>query len=281
LQPAANCAAHNEEVFRAENVIGIVFEELTVVKVEEAVQGPNGPISGAIVVDELGVSGGHSLKTLAPGYGEFLTADGPDLEPVAVASPTDAQPGGAPVEIRKTLTAAWGTLDLFADLLSGYHIALYPITHDPSLGWLARTNRSLGMSRLWPLPSCRARVDSARAKGEQRDLARCEDPQWWSPETGAATRVELAPLAVLAEPLEDRLVEAHQVVEGPDLATVGVSGDLQVDAMCDGAVYLLRLVCEQQHRQQGAGAGQGRCMVGMVAAQSGRGGRTVVDAGDD
>jgi hypothetical protein len=99
------------QVFRAENVIGIVFEELTVVKVEQTVQGPNGPISGAIVVDELGVSGGHSLKTLAPGYGEFLTADGPDLEAMAVAVPTDAQPGGAPVEIRKTLTAAWGTLE--------------------------------------------------------------------------------------------------------------------------------------------------------------------------
>jgi hypothetical protein len=99
------------QVFRAENVIGIVFEELTVVKVEQTVQGANGPISSAIVVDELGVSGGHSLKTLAPGYGEFLTADGPDLEAMAVASPTDAQPGGAPVEIRKTLTAAWGTLE--------------------------------------------------------------------------------------------------------------------------------------------------------------------------
>jgi hypothetical protein len=99
------------DVFRVENVIGIVFEELTVVMVDHTVQGPHGPVPGAIVVDELGVSGGHSLKTLAPGYGEFLTADGPDLEAMAVAAPTDAQPGGAPAEIRKALTAAWGTLE--------------------------------------------------------------------------------------------------------------------------------------------------------------------------
>jgi hypothetical protein len=99
------------DVFRVENVIGIVFEELTVVKVDQTVPGPDRPVSGAIVVDELGVSSGHSSKTLAPGYGEFLTTDGPDIEAMAVAAPTDAQSGGAPVEIRKALTAAWGTLE--------------------------------------------------------------------------------------------------------------------------------------------------------------------------
>jgi hypothetical protein len=99
------------DVFRVENVIGIVFEELTVAKVDQTVQGPHGPVPGAIVVDELGVTRGHSQKTLAPGYGEFLTADGPDLEAMAVAVPADAQPGGAPLEIRKALTAAWGTLE--------------------------------------------------------------------------------------------------------------------------------------------------------------------------
>ncbi|HEX7210848.1 MAG TPA: hypothetical protein VF241_08005 [Propionibacteriaceae bacterium] len=80
-------------------------------KVDQTVQGPHGPVSGAIVVDELGVTGAHSQKTLAPGYGEFLTADGPDLEAMAVTVPADAQPGGVPLEIRKALTAAWGTLE--------------------------------------------------------------------------------------------------------------------------------------------------------------------------
>jgi hypothetical protein len=86
------------------------------------------------------------------------------------------------------------------------------------------------------LSSCSLRSGwaSGRAKGEQRDLARREDPQRWSPETGAPARVELGPLTVPAEALDDRLVEAHQVVGRPDLAAVSVPGDLQVDAVCDG-----------------------------------------------
>jgi len=99
------------DVFRVENVIGIVFEELTVVERGKTLRGPNGPVRGAIVVDELGVDGGHSLKTLAPGYGEFLTRNDSELEAMAVATPTDHLPGGAPVEIRKLLTATWGTLE--------------------------------------------------------------------------------------------------------------------------------------------------------------------------
>ncbi|MBA2558796.1 MAG: hypothetical protein H0V07_02740, partial [Propionibacteriales bacterium] len=99
------------DVFRVENVIGIVFEELTVIEKDKTVVGPNGPVPGAIVVDELGVSGGHSKKTLAPGYGEFLTRGSGELEAMAVATPTNSLPGGSPVEIRKILTAAWGTLE--------------------------------------------------------------------------------------------------------------------------------------------------------------------------
>ena len=99
------------DVFRVENIIGIVFEELTVIEKNKTLPGPNGPVSGGIVVDELGVDGGHSKKTLAPGYGEFLTRGGGELEAMAVATPTNALPGGCPVEIRKILTAAWGTLE--------------------------------------------------------------------------------------------------------------------------------------------------------------------------
>jgi hypothetical protein len=111
--PAMVMPAHPSlgDVFRVENVIGIVFEELTVIKTDKTMQGPNGPVTGAIVVDELGVSGGHSKKTLAPGYGEFLTRGGGELEAMAVATPTNDLSGGAPVEIRKILTAAGGTLE--------------------------------------------------------------------------------------------------------------------------------------------------------------------------
>ena len=99
------------DVFRVENVIGIVFEELTVVEQGKTLPGPNGPLQGAIVVDELGVDGGHSRKILAPGYGEFMTGNDSELEAMAVATPTDHLPGGVTVEIRKLLTASWGTME--------------------------------------------------------------------------------------------------------------------------------------------------------------------------
>ncbi len=112
-QPAMVMPAHPQlgDVFRVETITGIVFEELTVVAVNKTVQGPRGPVHGAIVVDELGLDGGHSTKTLAPGYGEFLTRDQGDLEAVSVATPADFLSGGAPVELREALTAAWGTLE--------------------------------------------------------------------------------------------------------------------------------------------------------------------------
>ncbi len=99
------------DVFRVENVIGIVFEELTVTKVNQTLHGPNGPIQGALVVDELGATGGHSEKTLAPGYGEFLTTNKSELEAVAVVSPANSLPGGVPLAIRKIVTAATGELE--------------------------------------------------------------------------------------------------------------------------------------------------------------------------
>ena len=109
--PAMIMPAHPKlgDVFRVENVLGVVFEELTVVEVDKTVKGPTGPVTGAIVVDELGVDGGHSRKTLAPGYGEFLTKNQTELEVMAVATPTNAVPGGAPPALRHVYTAAWGT----------------------------------------------------------------------------------------------------------------------------------------------------------------------------
>ena len=35
----------------------------------------------------------------APGYGEFRSSDGPDVEAMALASPTDSLPGGVPAEL--------------------------------------------------------------------------------------------------------------------------------------------------------------------------------------
>jgi hypothetical protein len=99
------------DVFRAENIIGVVFEEIRVTAVNRTVQGPTGPVRGAITVDELRLDGTFSQKTFAPGYGEFRTQDGADVEALAVAAPTDAVAGPLPVALASLTTSAWGIVE--------------------------------------------------------------------------------------------------------------------------------------------------------------------------
>jgi hypothetical protein len=54
---------------------------------------------------ELHDDGAFSDKVFAPGYGEFLTRDGPDVEAMALAVPTDAAAGPMPAEL-KTMSAS-------------------------------------------------------------------------------------------------------------------------------------------------------------------------------
>jgi hypothetical protein len=84
---------------RPENIPGNVFEEVVVTQVERTFEGPSGPVSGGIVATETHQDGSLSDKWFAPGYGEFLSTDGPDVEAMALASPTDSLPGGVPAEL--------------------------------------------------------------------------------------------------------------------------------------------------------------------------------------
>jgi hypothetical protein len=87
------------DAHRAENIPGTVFEEVEVTKVGQTFDGPSGPISGGIVGTETHEDGTLSDKLFAPGYGEFLSTDGPDVEAMALASPTDSLRGGVPAEL--------------------------------------------------------------------------------------------------------------------------------------------------------------------------------------
>jgi hypothetical protein len=84
---------------RPENIPGNVFEEVTVTKVDQSFEGPSGPISGGLVGTETHQDGTLSDKLFAPGYGEFRSTDGPDVEAMALASPTDVLAGGVPAEL--------------------------------------------------------------------------------------------------------------------------------------------------------------------------------------
>jgi hypothetical protein len=92
------------DVYRPENIPGLVFEEVGVKAVDETVDGPHGPVAGAIVAGELHQDGSREDKVFAPGYGEFSTASGGDVEAMTLAVPADKLPGSPPAEL-ETLSA--------------------------------------------------------------------------------------------------------------------------------------------------------------------------------
>ncbi|MBA2313610.1 MAG: hypothetical protein H0V97_12550 [Actinobacteria bacterium] len=88
------------DVYRPENIPGFVFEEVTVKAVNQTVDGPRGPVEGAVRVEELLMDGTTEDKIFAPGYGEFLAKAEAELVTVALAMPIDALPGPLPAELR-------------------------------------------------------------------------------------------------------------------------------------------------------------------------------------
>ena len=87
------------DVYRPENVPGLVFEEVRVKAADQRVDGPFGPVDGAIIARELHQNGSREDKTFAPGYGEFFTGSGRDVEAMALAVPTDAVGDRVPAEL--------------------------------------------------------------------------------------------------------------------------------------------------------------------------------------
>ena len=94
------------DVHRAENIPSVAFEEVTIKKTGETVRGPTGPVDGAMIASELHDDGTVSDKVFAPGYGEFFTRSGGELEALALAVPTDALDGSPPPELSKLATSA-------------------------------------------------------------------------------------------------------------------------------------------------------------------------------
>lgn len=99
------------DVYRPENIPGLVFEEVVVQATDQSVHGPFGTVSGAIVVEEHHMDGSTEQKTFAPGYGEFFTdADG-DVEALALAVPVDAGDGAAPAALDRLGDATSAAVD--------------------------------------------------------------------------------------------------------------------------------------------------------------------------
>jgi hypothetical protein len=99
------------QVHRAENIPAVAFEEVEIKTSGKTVNGPTGPVDGAMVARELHDDGSYSDKVFAPEYGEFLTRDGPDVEAMALAVPTDALEGSVPPELQNVSSEADESFD--------------------------------------------------------------------------------------------------------------------------------------------------------------------------
>ena len=88
------------DVYRTENLPGVAFEQVTVQRVGVTVTGPGGPISGAMVGQELHQDeAALEPKTFAPGHGEWFSGGGHDFEANALAVPADALAVPTPAEL--------------------------------------------------------------------------------------------------------------------------------------------------------------------------------------
>jgi hypothetical protein len=99
------------DVYRPENIPGFVFEEVTVKAVDQTLEGPLGPVEGGLLIEELHMDGSTESKTFGPGYGEFFTGGGGDVEALALAVPTDALSEPTPAEV---VTLESGAADVLA-----------------------------------------------------------------------------------------------------------------------------------------------------------------------
>ena len=99
------------DVFRAENVPAVIFEEITVKALGRRMAGPRGPVGGAVVMQELHLDGSTSDKVFVPGYGEFFTSADGEVEALALAVPTDAVDRPVSSGLRLMTTSALGILE--------------------------------------------------------------------------------------------------------------------------------------------------------------------------
>ena len=94
------------DVYRPENIPGLIFEQVTVKEVGQVREGPVGPVAGVMVGQELHMEGDVEDKTFAPGYGELRSGLGDDYEANALAIPADALPEPSPAELAQLLSGA-------------------------------------------------------------------------------------------------------------------------------------------------------------------------------
>ena len=103
------------DVFRPENIPGELMEEVTITQTGVTVDGPHGPIQGAIIGEENHtLEGVYENKWFAPGYGEFFSGVGDSLEGLAIAIPAGALDGPIPAGLTTISDQAVAVFDAAA-----------------------------------------------------------------------------------------------------------------------------------------------------------------------
>jgi hypothetical protein len=104
------------DVFRPENIPGQLMEEVTIKEVDVTVEGPHGPIDGAIIGQENHtLEGVYEDKWFAPGFGEFFSGVGDSLEGLGIGIPTGALDGASPGELTTIHDEAVAVFDAAAN----------------------------------------------------------------------------------------------------------------------------------------------------------------------
>jgi hypothetical protein len=105
------------DVYRPENIPGLVFEEVTVKATDQTLVGPLGPVEGGLKIEEIHLlDNSREEKTFGPGYGEFLTGGGGDLEAISLAVPTDRLDEPTPPELT---TLQNGAVEIYGGAKAG------------------------------------------------------------------------------------------------------------------------------------------------------------------
>ena len=164
------------DVYRPENIPGLVFEEVTVKAVDQTVEGPRGPVPGGISIQEHLMENVFEGKSFAPGYGESRIEAEDELIRVALAVPIDALPGPPPAELQ---TLASGAVAIFEAAGKGDWPAAAAEVENVTSAW--RTYEAgevpalLGAQVLAALDGLSGGVDGRQAAGARQaalDLAR-------------------------------------------------------------------------------------------------------------
>jgi hypothetical protein len=221
------------DVYRTENAPGLVFEQVTVKAADRLLDGPLGPVEGGLVAHELHSDGSTEDKLFAPGYGEFSTSEGSDLEALALAVPTDALTGSTP----NALTSiASGTEKVIVAIRAGRWTAAATVAKAIHRTWRSYRTSPIPAS-LRPLmdQDVAALLVAVRARDATVAQKRALDVRQWSLDLQLRDRpvheVDLARFRLWLEALRVDLRAGNTSLIGGDVYTLDYIRDRIVDGL--------------------------------------------------